>query len=86
MRIGHQVCTFTFQQDGSKLTGTANSEAGERKREAGLLDGEVEGDTMSLAEILRFQDREIRISYRGTLAMNRSPSPRPSPQPSTAQR
>src|SRR5579859_140890 len=43
-QIGHQVYTFTFKQNGSTLTGKANSEAGERKREAELKEGKVDGD------------------------------------------
>jgi alpha-N-arabinofuranosidase len=67
-QIGHQFYIFTFNQDGSKLTGKAKSEAGERKREAELKEGKVEGDTISFVEILSIQDREIRISYSGKLS------------------
>jgi hypothetical protein len=67
-QIGHQFYTFTFKQDGSKLTGKANSEAGDRKREAELKEGKVDGDTISFVEIMNIQDREIRISYNGKLS------------------
>ncbi|MFO1501995.1 MAG: malectin domain-containing carbohydrate-binding protein, partial [Verrucomicrobiota bacterium] len=67
-QIGHQNYTFTFIQDGTKLTGRANSEAGDRKREAELKDGKLDGDTVSFAETLTIQDREIRISYTGKLS------------------
>src|SRR4030095_11795373 len=67
-QIGHQIYTFTFKQDGSKLTGKANSEAGDRKREAELKEGKVEGDTVSFVETLSIQDREIRITYTGKLS------------------
>lgn len=67
-QIGHQIYTFTFKQDGSKLTGKANSEAGDRKREAELKEGKVEGDTVSFVEMLNIQEREIRISYSGKLS------------------
>jgi enterochelin esterase-like enzyme len=69
-QIGHQNYTFTFRQDGSKLTGKANSEAGDRKREAELKEGKVDGDTISFFELLSIQDREIRISYTGKLSAN----------------
>ena len=62
-QIGHQIYTFTFKQDGSKLTGKANSEAGDRKREAELKEGKVEGDTVSFVEMLSIQDNDIRIAY-----------------------
>ncbi|MBE7500495.1 MAG: hypothetical protein HS113_09360 [Verrucomicrobiales bacterium] len=67
-QIGHQYYTFTFQQDGAKLTGRASSEAGERKREAELQEGRVDGDTISFVEILSLQGNEIRISYTGKLS------------------
>ncbi len=67
-QIGHQNYTFTFKQDGAKLTGKANSEAGDRKREAELKEGKVDGDTISFVEMLSIQDREIRITYTGKLS------------------
>ncbi len=71
-QIGHQIYTFTFKQDGSNLTGKANSEAGDRKREAELKEGRVEGDTVSFVETLSIQDREIRIIYTGKLSSDGS--------------
>ena len=50
------------------MTGKANSEAGDRKREAELKEGKVDGDTISFVEMLSFQDREIRITYTGKLS------------------
>jgi alpha-N-arabinofuranosidase len=67
-QIGRQNYTFTFQQDGTKLTGKANSEAGERKREAELKEGKVEGDNVSFVEMLNLQDNEIRITYTGKVS------------------
>ncbi len=46
-QIGHQKYTFTFKQEGTKLTGKANSEVEDRKREAELKEGKVEGDAVS---------------------------------------
>jgi alpha-N-arabinofuranosidase len=69
-QIGFQKYTFTLKQDGAKLTGTANSEVGDRKREAELKEGKVDGDTVSFVETLSFQDNEIRITYTGKLAAN----------------
>ena len=69
-QIGHQDYTLTFQQAGGKLTGKANSVAGDRKREAELKEGKVDGDSISSFEMLSVQDREIRISYTGKLSAN----------------
>src|ERR1051326_9102112 len=62
-QIGHQLYTFTFKQDGSKLNGKAKSEAGDRKREAELKEGKVDGDNVSFVEMLSIPDREIQIAY-----------------------
>jgi alpha-L-arabinofuranosidase len=67
-QIGHQNYTFTFKQDGGKLTGKASSEVGDRKREAELKEGKMDGDAISFVEMLSIQDREIRILYTGKLS------------------
>jgi acetyl esterase/lipase len=66
-QIGNQKYTFTFKQDGTNLTGEANSEINGQKHEAELKDGRVDGDTISFVEMLNFQDNEIRITYKGTI-------------------
>ncbi len=55
-QIGRQEYTFMFKQDGTNLTGKASSVAGERKREADLKEGKVEGDAVSFVEMLQAQD------------------------------
>ncbi len=69
-QIGLQKYTFTFKQDGTNLTGKANSEVNGQKREAGLKEGKVDGDAISFVEMLNFQDNEIRITYTGKLSTN----------------
>jgi|SRR6185437_12224118 len=67
-QVGHQNYTFTFKQDGTALSGKANSQVGERKREAELKEGKVDGDAVSFVEMLNLQDNEIRISYAGKIS------------------
>jgi enterochelin esterase-like enzyme len=67
---GLQKYLFTFQTDGDKLTGKAISEVGERKREAELKEGAIQGDTLSFVEILSFQGNEVRIRYTGKISGN----------------
>ena len=69
-QIGFQKYTFTFKQDGTNLTGKANSDINDRKREAELKVGKVDGDTISFVELLNFQGNEIRITYTGKLSAN----------------
>jgi len=67
-QVGHQNYTFTLKQDGTGLTGKASSEVGDRKREAELKEGKVEGDSVSFVEMLSIQDNEIRIAYTGKVS------------------
>ena len=67
-QIGQQKYTFTFKQEGATLTGKANSEIGEQKREAELKEGKVDGDKVSFVEMLNFQENEIRITYTGKVS------------------
>jgi len=69
-QIGHQKYTYTLKQDGTKLTGKANSEVGDRKREAQLTEGKVDGDNISFVEMLNFEGNDIRISYHGMISNN----------------
>jgi enterochelin esterase-like enzyme len=69
-QIGRQKYTYTLKQNGSNLTGKANSEVGDRKREAELKDGKVDGSKVSFVEMLDFQGNEIRITYTGTISGN----------------
>lgn len=66
-QIGLQKYTFTFKQDGARLTGKAHSVIGDRQREAELKEGKVDGEAVSFVEMLSFQDNEIRITYTGKL-------------------
>src|SRR5687768_13541416 len=69
-QIGLQKYTFNFKQDGTNLTGKANSEVNDQKREAELKEGKVDGDKISFVEMLNFQGNDIRITYAGKLATN----------------
>ena len=66
--IGLQKYTFTFKQDGTKITGKAISDIEGEKHEVELQDGKLEGDTITFIEILPFQDTDVRISYTGMIA------------------
>jgi len=65
---GLQKYAFTFKQDGSKVTGKANVETEDRKRESDLKDGKIEGDTVSFAEPLSIQGNDINITFTGKLS------------------
>jgi enterochelin esterase-like enzyme len=65
---GLQKYTFTFKQDGPKVTGKASVATEDRKRESDLKDGKVEGDTVSFAEPLSIQGNDINITFTGKLS------------------
>jgi len=69
-QIGRQKYTYTLKQEGDKLTGKANSEVNDQKREAELKEGKVDGDKVSFVEMLSFNGNDIRIAYSGTFASN----------------
>jgi hypothetical protein len=62
-QIGKQNYTYDFVVKDSKLTGKIKSDMGE----SDVLEGKVEGDKVSFAELLNFQGMEIRITYTGTV-------------------
>lgn len=66
-QIGLQKYTFTLKQDGTSLTGKANSEIAGEKYESKLKDGKVEGDNVSFVELLNFQGNDLEIRYKGTV-------------------
>jgi len=49
-QIGRQKYTYTLKQEGDKLSGKANSEINDQKRETSLSDGKVDGDKVSFVE------------------------------------
>jgi hypothetical protein len=62
-QIGKQNYTYDFVVNGTTLTGKIKSDNGE----SDVLEGKVEGDKVSFAELLKFQGMDIRITYTGTV-------------------
>ena len=54
--------TFVFKVDGNKLTGeTTSSMMGKSE----ITDGKVDGDDLSFTITVKFQDNEMKLSYKG---------------------
>ncbi|MBI5085136.1 MAG: hypothetical protein HZB13_11130 [Acidobacteria bacterium] len=54
--------TFVFKQEGTKLTGeTVSSMFGK----SAINDGKVEGDTVTFSLVIKFQDNEMKVNYKG---------------------
>jgi hypothetical protein len=62
-QVGDQDYTFTFAGSGAQATGTAKSTLlGETK----LTNVKVEGDKVTFAEDVNYQDMPLHITYSGT--------------------
>ncbi len=58
--------TFTFKVDGATLTGTVTTPRGE----TAISDGKIDGDNISFLLIRKFQDKEMKMTYKGAVAGN----------------
>jgi hypothetical protein len=57
--------TFVFKVDGNTLTGeTTSSMLGKST----ITDGKVDGDSLSFNITVKFQDNEMKVSYKGKVA------------------
>ena len=66
--IGVQKYTYDFKVDGEKLTGKAMGDVGGEKRESEIKEGKVTSNEVSFVEMLKFQDQDIRIEYKGKIS------------------
>jgi enterochelin esterase-like enzyme len=69
-QIGTQKYKFTFQQDGTNVTGKAEAVVNDQKREVELKDGSIQGDTLSFVEMLNYQGNDLHIRYTGKIGTN----------------
>jgi enterochelin esterase-like enzyme len=68
--IGQQIYLFTFQVNEGKVTAKATAEANNQKREVEFKDPKLGGDTLTFAEMRKFQDNEVQIDYTGKVSDN----------------
>lgn len=57
--------TFTFKQDGAKLTGETNSQYTGKST---ITDGKVEGDNISFSINANLGGNEMKLTYKGKIA------------------
>jgi enterochelin esterase-like enzyme len=58
--------TYVLKQEGEKLAGKINRENDQGKSEVDLTEGKIMGNSIAFVEIVKMQDNEIRIDYKGT--------------------
>jgi redox-regulated HSP33 family molecular chaperone len=59
----HEI-SFNFAVNGDQLTGTMTTPRGDTD----ITDGKVEGDQISFNQTMTFGDREVKITYKGTVS------------------
>jgi hypothetical protein len=57
--------TFTFKQEGAKLTGETTSEF---TGKSVITDGKVDGDAITFTITAKFGDQDVTINYKGKVA------------------
>jgi hypothetical protein len=53
--------TFNLKAEGDKLTGTVSG----RQGDVAITDGKVKGDEVSFDVTMKFQDRDVKMTYKG---------------------
>jgi hypothetical protein len=61
---GSREVTMTFKADGAALTGSVSGRNGETPIE----NGKIEGDTLTFTVTRKFNDREMKTNYKGTIS------------------
>ena len=67
-QIGTQKYIYELKADGEKLTGKAIGGIAGEESNTEIQNGKVKGDDVSFTEMLKFQDQEIQVDYKGKLA------------------
>jgi hypothetical protein len=61
-----QERVFVFQVSGATLTGTISSQRGDQP----ISEGKVSGDEISFVVVRKFQEREMKTTYKGKVSGN----------------
>ena len=59
--------TFVFKAEGNKLTGETTSSIFGKST---ITDGKIDGDNLSFAITVKFQDNEMKLNYKGKVNGN----------------
>ncbi len=64
-QVGIFKYTYILKQEGTQITGKILSELDGEKRETVVLEGKLNGDAIEFVEMMKFQDMDLKISYKG---------------------
>jgi hypothetical protein len=69
-QIGLQKYTFTLKQDGTAVSGKASVDTNGEKRDVTFKEGKIEGDKLTLVELLAIQGKDVRVTFTGKATAN----------------
>ena len=69
--IGRMNYTYDLKSEGDRVAGLAVRQLDGRTDEIELIEGKLNGDTVSFVEVRKLQDRDLRIEYTGKLVGDR---------------
>jgi hypothetical protein len=64
-QVGKFKYTYTLKHEGTQITGKILSELDGEKRETVLLEGKLNGDIIEFVEMMKFQEMDLKITYKG---------------------
>jgi len=64
-QVGKFKYTYIFKQEGTVITGKILSEMEGEKNETVVLEGKLNGDIIEFTEMMKFQDMDLKINYKG---------------------
>lgn len=63
--VGKFKYTFILKQEGTVITGKILSDMEGQKSETAVLEGKINGDLIEFTEMMKFQDNDLKINYKG---------------------
>lgn len=66
--VGKFKYTYILKQEGTVITGKILSEMEGQKNETAVLEGKLNGDIIEFTEMMKFQDTDLKINYKGKIA------------------
>src|SRR4051794_33531756 len=64
-QVGLQKYTFMLKQNGAAVSGKASVDKDGEKRDVTFKEGKIDGDKLTLVEILSIQDKDVRVIFTG---------------------
>jgi enterochelin esterase-like enzyme len=69
-QVGLQKYIFTLKQDGAAVSAKANVDRNGQKRDVTFKEGKMDGDKLTLIELLAIQGKEVLITFTGRVTAN----------------